>query len=158
MPAEADQPSSQKEYVKVATCLYRHVRTGRYYGCKKVHGRHREHSLGTADRQIAERRLLEWTQSLGKVDAEVEKTTLDQLVNKFVETGRGLAKNTQVTTNAIIKSFKKSMGDNYYEEVRKIRPTQLDEWLASEEPRLRNTTYNRYAGLPIASGAAQPHG
>jgi integrase len=149
MPAEAPQTSSQKEkeYVKVAPCLYRHVRTGRYYGCKKVHGRHREHSLGTADRQIAERRLLEWTQNLSKVDAEVEKTTLDQLVKKFVETGRGMAKNTQVTTNAIIKSFKKSMGHDYYGEVRNIRPSRLDEWLASEEPRLRNTTYNRYAGF-----------
>ena len=39
------------------------------------------------------------------------------------------------------------MGHDYYKEVRKIRPTQLDEWLASEEPRLRNTTYNRYAGF-----------
>jgi hypothetical protein len=89
MPAEAPQISTQKakEYVKVAPCLYRHFKTGRYYGCKKVHGRHREHSLGTADRQIAERQLLEWTQSLGKVDAEVERTTLDQLVKKFAEAG-----------------------------------------------------------------------
>jgi hypothetical protein len=33
------------------------------------------------------------------------------------------------------------------EEVRQIRSSHLDEWLASQEKRLKNTTYNRYAGL-----------
>ena len=149
MDTAALQTSSQKEkeYIRVAPCLYRNTKTQRYYAVKKVHGKHREHSLGTADRQIAERRLKEWVENFGKVDAEVEKTTLNKLVEKFVESGRGQAKNTQVTTNAIIKSFKKWMGRQYYDEVRRIRPSQLDEWLASEEPRLRNTTYNRYAGF-----------
>jgi hypothetical protein len=32
-------------------------------------------------------------------------------------------------------------------EVRQIRSSHLDEWLASQEKRLKNTTYNRYAGL-----------
>jgi hypothetical protein len=100
MPAEAPQTSSQKEkeYVKVANApgLYRHVKTGRYYGCKKVNGRHREHSLGTADRKIAERRYGDWVASLTKIDSEVEKTMLDQLVKRFMEGSRGMAKNTQV--------------------------------------------------------------
>lgn len=32
-------------------------------------------------------------------------------------------------------------------EVRQIRPSHLDEWLALHEPRLKNTSYNRYAGV-----------
>ena len=32
-------------------------------------------------------------------------------------------------------------------EVRHIRPSHLDEWLALHESRLKNTSYNRYAGL-----------
>jgi hypothetical protein len=32
-------------------------------------------------------------------------------------------------------------------EVRQIRPSHLDEWLALHEARLKNTSYNRYAGL-----------
>ena len=76
MGLEAPQASNQKEYFRVAPCLYRHAKSGRYYGCKKVNGRHREHSLGTKDRGIAERRLKEWIDSFGKVDVEVERTTL----------------------------------------------------------------------------------
>ena len=149
MSAKEPPTSSQKEYVKVANApgLYRHVKTGRYLGVKKINGRHREHSLGTSDRKIAERRYQEWVANLTKIDSEVERTTLDQLVKRFVETGRGMAKNTQVTTNAIIKSFKKWMGHDYYMEAQKVCPSQLDQWLASEEPRLRNTTYNRYSGF-----------
>ena len=32
-------------------------------------------------------------------------------------------------------------------QVRQVRPSMLDEWLTHEEPRLRNVTYNRYAGF-----------
>lgn len=151
MPAQEPQSVTtvSNPYVKVAnvTGLYRHIKTGAYYAVKKFGGKRRERSLGTADRKIAERRLKEWVDSFGKVDSEVEKTTLRQLVAKFEESNRGFAKNTQVTTNAIIKSFRKWLGGDFNMEVRQIRPSQLDEWLAEQEPRLRNTTYNRYAGF-----------
>jgi len=32
-------------------------------------------------------------------------------------------------------------------EVRSIKPSHLDQWLAMQEDRLKNTTYNRYTGL-----------
>ena len=148
MPIQAT-PSSNNPYVKVANApgLYRHIKTEQYYAVKKVNGKRREHSLGTADRKIAERRLKEWVDSFGKVDSEVEKNTVRQLVAKFEESSRGYAQNTRVTTKAIIKSFQKFMGHDFDMEARKVRPSMLDEWLASEEPRLRNTTYNRYAGF-----------
>lgn len=149
MPAEEPQTTGQKDYVKVANApgLYRHRRTGRYYGVKKVNGKHREHSLGTSDRKIADRRFKEWAENLGKVDSEVEKTTLRQLIGKFVEINRGTVKNTQATTRPIIESFKKFLGHDLDMEAGQIRPSQLDAWLASQESRLRNTTYNRYAGF-----------
>ena len=69
-------------YVKVANFpgLYRHARSGRYYACKKQGGIRRESRLRTCDRKIAERRLKEWIGNLDKVDAEVEKTTIGQLI------------------------------------------------------------------------------
>ena len=148
MPVQ-EPPSSSNPYVKVANApgLYRHAKTGAYYAVKKFGGKRKERSLGTADRKIAERRLKEWIDNFAKVDSGVEKTTVRQLVAKFEESSRGFVRNTQVTTHAIIKSFQKFMGHDFDMEVRKIRPSQLDEWLASEEPRLRNTTYNRYAGF-----------
>ena len=77
-------------YVKVANYpgLYRHARSGRYYACKKQGGIRRERSLGTCDRKIAERRMKEWLGNLDKVDAEVEKTTLGQLIKRFVKCHR----------------------------------------------------------------------
>ena len=47
-------PAKPPTYVKVANfpCLYRHSRSGRYYGCKKVRGDRREKSLETSDRKI----------------------------------------------------------------------------------------------------------
>ncbi len=73
-------------YAKVANYpgLYRHSRSGRYYACKKQGGIRRERSLGTCDRKIAERRMKEWLGSLDKVDAEVEKTTLGQLIGRYL--------------------------------------------------------------------------
>lgn len=136
-------------YVKVANFpgLYRHARSGRYYACKKQGGIRRERSLGTCDRKIAERRMKEWLGSLDKVDAEVEKTTLGQLIERFVKVTGGMAENTHVTNNAIINHFLSWWPHGRDFQVRHIRPSMLDEWLAHEEPRLRNVSYNRYAGF-----------
>ncbi len=136
-------------YLKVAHVpgLYRHARSGRYYACKKVGGIRRERSLQTADRKIAERRLKEWIGNLDKVDAEVEKTTLGQLIQRFVVVTGGMAHNTHVTNDAIIRHFLAWWPHGKDYQVRQIRPSMLDAWLAHEEPRLRNVTYIRYAGF-----------
>ena len=93
-------------YVKVANFpgLYRHCRSGRYYACKKLNGIRRECSLRTSDRKIAERRLKEWIGNMDKVDAEVEKTTLGQLIQRFLVVTGGMAHNTHVTNDAIINA------------------------------------------------------
>jgi hypothetical protein len=58
-------------------------------------GKRKEHSLGTTDRKIAERRLKSWLSELEVVDAETEKTTLNQLLEKFTAMNRGKAAKTQ---------------------------------------------------------------
>ena len=102
-PAVTKEPT----YVKVAhvTGLYRHARSGRYYACKKLGGIRRERSLQTSDRKIAERRLKEWLGNLERVDAEVEKTALHQLIERFLKVTGSMARNTHVTNAAIIKHF-----------------------------------------------------
>ena len=136
-------------YVKVGNFpgLYRHARSGRYYACKKLGGIRRESSLRTCDRKIAERRLKEWIGNLDKVDAEVEKTTIGQLIQRFLVVTGGMAHNTHVTNNAIINEFLRWWPHGRDYQVRLIRPSSLDEWLALQEPRLRNVSYNRYAGF-----------
>ncbi len=136
-------------YVKVANYpgLYRHSRSGRYYACKKLHGVRRERSLETCDRKIAERRLKEWVGNLEKVDAEVEKTTLEELIERYHAVTASLSESSRATDRSIIKKFLAWWPHGRDCQVRQIRPSMLDEWLAHEAPRLRNVSYNGYTGF-----------
>jgi integrase len=138
-----------REWVKVPNIpgLYRHTVSGRYYGVKTIHGRRKERSLGTTDRKIAERRHCEWIGNLQRVDRERERTTLRELLERFVAVTQGRSIKTQKTNRSIIRHVMKTWPGGIDIEVRQIRPSHLDEWLALHETRLKNTTYNRYAGL-----------
>ena len=141
--------SKSPTYVKVANfpCLYRHNRSGRYYACKKVSGRRKEYSLETCDRKIAERRLKEWVGNLEKVDAEVEKTTISQLVERYLKVTAGLSESSRANDKSVIKKFWAwwPHGKNF--QVRQVRPSMLDEWLVFAAGNLRNVTYNGYAAF-----------
>lgn len=92
-------------YIKVANVagLYRHSRSGRYYGAKKISGKRRDVSLRTTDRQIAGRRMRDWVRNIDRVDHEKERTTFAELINIFVATNRGKSKSTQTNHSSIIK-------------------------------------------------------
>jgi len=141
--------SRGNDYVKVANYpgLYRSVSSQRYLGMKKVNGRRRERSLNTTDRKIAERRMTEWVRSLSKIDVALEKTTLRQLCARFLKLNQGKAKGTQDTDRALVKSLKEWWPYGWDIRVSDIRTSQLEEWLALHEGRLRNTNYNRYTGF-----------
>ena len=136
-------------YVKVPNYpgLYRHSRSGRYYGFKKLHGKRRECSLRTTDRKIAERRHREWIGNLQRVDRERERTTVRELLERFVAVTQGRSIKTRKTNRSIIRHVIKTWPGGIDIEVRQVRPSHVDEWLALHEPRLKNTSYNRYAGL-----------
>jgi integrase len=125
-------------------CLYRHNRNGCYYGIKKISGKRKEHSLQTTDRKIAERKLAVWIKSLDKIDSIAEKTTLEQLIAKFVAIRQGKSDSTKATDASIIKRFEAEWKHDLDIRVSFIKPSHLDEWLASNEGRLKHTTYNRY--------------
>src|SRR5262245_35935674 len=86
--------------------LYRHSVNDKYYAQKKINGKRKEHSLGTPDRKIAERRLREWVANLEQVDSEAEKMTLAALLEKFKEANQGKARKTKQTNESIITRFK----------------------------------------------------
>lgn len=111
MVRDISQTQSPREYVKVpnVTGLYRHTRSGRYYGAKKLHGKRREVSLRTTDRQIAERRLRDWIGKLHRVDVEKERTTFRQLIATFIATTAGKSRSTQTTNACVVKRLKQNM-------------------------------------------------
>jgi integrase len=130
--------------IPTVQCLYRHKLNGTYYGIKKHSGKRKEHSLQTADRKIAERKLAEWVKGLDRIDSTAEKTCLAQLVEKFIAANRGKSLKTQATNASIIKRFTSEWKHGLDIRVSKIRPSYLSEWLANQEGRVKNTTYNRY--------------
>lgn len=150
MPQEAQAPTNPA-YLKIPNVvgLYRHVPSGRYYGVKKVKDKRKERSLGTTDRRIAEARLREWLLSLEKVDTEVEKTTLSELAKSLVAINQGKAYNSRYIIRSVVEELQeflrgKGLGDP---QVRNIRTSHLEEWLANQERRLKNSSYNRYTGV-----------
>jgi integrase len=149
MKNAANRLSTRQLLVKIpnVACLYRHSLNHTYYGIKKAAGKRKEHSLDTTDRQIAERKLRAWITSLGKIDPEAEKTTLAELLEKFTATRSGMSKSTQNTESGIINSLKKHWKHGLDIRVSRIRPSMLDEWLATVEPTLKNSSYNRYTLL-----------
>jgi len=147
MPSTPQESASEFVKIPQVTGLYRNTRTGKYYGAKKVNGRRKERSLGTTDRKIAERRLKDWIASLDRVDHEVEKTTLKVLNQRFLAVCRGKSDSTYTITSGILCSFEEWWPCGGKIEVRNIRTSHLEEWLATFERRLKNTSYNRYAGV-----------
>ena len=149
MSTSVHSNSGQSPYVKVANYpgLYRHAVTGNYCAQKKFKDKRKERSLRTTDRQIAERRFKEWVRQMSKIDSEVEKTELRELIQKYIDINQGKSESTQATNASIIKTFKQSWKHGLAIQVRHIRTTELEEWLASQEKRLANSSYNRYAGF-----------
>jgi integrase len=147
MPSTPQESASEFVKIPQVTGLYRNTRTGKYYGTKKVAGRRKERSLGTTDRKIAERRLKDWIASLDRVDHEVEKTTLKVLNQRFLAVCRGKSDSTYTITSGILLSFEQWWPCGGKIEVRNVRTSHLEEWLATHERRLKNTSYNRYAGV-----------
>jgi hypothetical protein len=110
---------------------------------KEIVGKRKEHSLETSDRKLAERRFKDWAANLNKVDTEAEKTTLAQLVDKFKKTREGLAFKTRKTEQWILGTLEEDWAYGWGIQVSRIRRSMLDEWLAKQESRLKNSSYDR---------------
>ena len=123
-------------------CLYRHRINGTYYGIKKLQGKEKDHSLDTTDRKLAERRLKEWINGLDKLDAEAQKTTLEELLSKFQNIRQGMSKSTNDTELGMINKLRASWKYGLDIRVSDIKPSMLDEWLAQHENKLKNSSYN----------------
>lgn len=147
---EARGKSTRQLLVKIPNvpCLYRHSVTGEYYGIKKLRNKRKKtECFESKDRRIAERKLAAWIKGLANLDTEAEKTTLGQLIKKWVAGRKGLGESTRATDDCIIKRFKADWKHGLNLRVSQVRTSHLDEWLAIQEGRLKNSSYNRYSGF-----------
>ena len=143
MPAQisAQQPPVYEKIPNVVG-LYKHTKSGRYLGAVKLCRKRREVSLRTKDRKIAERRLRDWIGNLRHIEPEKERTTLRELVDTFMAVNAGKSASTQTHHATFSKRLRQTWRLGMDVEVRAIRPSHIDQWLASHEARWKNTTYN----------------
>ena len=85
-------------------CRYRHTVNGTYYGIKKLASKRKEHSLGTDDRKIVERKLKTWISELDRIDTEAEQTNLAQLIEKLTNVRQRKPDSTKATALGIVNS------------------------------------------------------
>lgn len=143
---ETTRKSTSQLLVKIPNFpnLYRHSVNETYYGKKKVKGKPKCKSLDTKDRKTAERKLAEWIKNLDKLDPELSRITLSQLIDKFLAATVGRA--DAGTDASMIKRLRETWthGMNIY--VKDIKPSHLDAWLASNAKagEWKHTTYNKY--------------
>lgn len=152
MPVKQKRKSTTQLLVKIQNrqYLYQHSGSGIYYFKKKVRGKPNDktqESLKTTDRNLAERRLRNRLRELEEVDTEVEHTSLEAILNIYEASFAGKSRKTLQTNKAIVNQFRKNWSHGLNIRIADIRPSQLNGWLATLEGRLKNTSYNRYAGF-----------
>ena len=143
---DMSQKSTRQLLKKISgfPCLYRHSVNDTYYGIAKVGGNRKEHSLGTADRKLAERKLKQWLSDLKTTEGSQAQMTLGKLLEKYQLSFAGKKPKTQQTRMSILKRFRETWPLGERVRVSSIVTSNLVEWLAKHEGRLKNTTYNEY--------------
>src|SRR5260370_25158898 len=78
--------SSNGVVQKVGECLYRYSSNGVYYARIRVDGKEIKRSLGTADRDLAKRKLADFKDEQRQIDRSQGKLTLAELCDRYLKT------------------------------------------------------------------------
>lgn len=122
--------------------LYRHSVNGVYYGKKKFAGKRKEHSLGTNDRALAERRLKQWLADLEASDPALEKTTLGTLLETFLSIRSKKGDGTVRTERSIAKQLRETWPGGLDQKISSVKVSDLKQWLTSRN--FAPANHNRY--------------
>ena len=127
--------------------LYRHSVNGSYYGRKKHAGKHKEHSLGTADRALAERRLRVWIADLESIDPANENSTFESLIERYQKTYAGKALKTVATRNSCAKRIRATWLGGTNVKLSTIKHSDLQGWLGLVEKDVGPAGFNLYGAF-----------
>jgi len=143
-PTARNQPESVTEspFQKVAECLYRHRSSQVYYGLVKRAGKQYRRSLRTIDRKLAERRLVEFREKVGRLDPRkgTGKATFEDVAKAWFESIKGnlKAKSAERRETSIRQLSAAFTGLP----VRNLTTKDCDEWSARRGAGISASTYN----------------
>jgi integrase len=126
MTKPADKTSA---FRKVGPCLYRY-KDGTYYARFKSGGKEIRQSLSTTDRKLAERNLAEKKQQQSQIDPAKNKMTLAELCDTYSKTVQHQKPKTVERKTYIVKRIKDEWPGGSRVQVCKIKPTDINLWLA----------------------------
>lgn len=129
-------------FQKVGECLYRHVTSGIYYALVKRGGKQIRRSLKTKDRQLAQRRLAEFREKVGRLtaDAKTGRTTFADLAEQWFATASVRLKPASAARKRL--SVRNLAGFFGQTPVRNIVPHDCEEWMRARSPKVAASTFN----------------
>jgi integrase len=121
---------SRTQWTKSGIGLYRYNPNGQYHARVRVGGKLYRRSLGTADYQLARRKLSDFKRDLGRTDARAGKTTFGAVLDKYAQTIGGLSASSQKDKRAIITKLKSMWLGIDALPLRVIKPSDVSAWLS----------------------------
>ena len=94
------------KFVRVSENLYRYSSSKTYYAVYRREGKLVWKSLGTADRELAKRRLKEEIATAGRIDARQKDMSVESLLRLYEEQLSRFDVGTQVNRKSILNTFR----------------------------------------------------
>jgi integrase len=133
----------QSVFRKVGECLYKHESSGIYYGLVKRCGKQFRRSLKTNDRVLANRRLSELKEKVGRLSnvKSARRITLIELADRWFGTVKGNLKPLSAgRVQTCIDQIKPYFSDV---NIRNITRAMCDEWATKRGDKISASTFNK---------------
>jgi integrase len=119
-----------QSWTKSASCLYRYVPSGMYHARVRFAGVLYRKKLGTDDFSLARRKLADFRQNLGRVDARAGNTSFGAVLDTYATTLGNLSASSQKDKRAIIGKLKATWFGIDTLPLRLIKPSDVSAWLS----------------------------
>jgi integrase len=146
MKTHASPPPASPEYVLVAECLYRNSASKVYYGLLKRGGKQIRRSLKTTDRKLANRRLAELREKVGRMSAQsaAARLTFAQVSDLWLNVWSAHLKPASILSlQHKIKELSRTFGPL---PVRSITRAVCEDWAQMRSPGVAAATFNHDRG------------
>src|SRR2546423_6543412 len=132
---------------RVAQGLYRYSTSGVYFAHVRIQGKLFREWLRTTDRQLANRKLADFRAKKLEVDPKLAKITIAELCDRYSETLAHLSASSIKAKRGILSRVKSEWPEGKFAQLKSIKPSHCEKWLAKQAQRIGRSHYNAYLQL-----------
>jgi integrase len=133
------------EKVRGTEGLYRYPSNDKYYARFVVNGKELRRSLGTTDRALAKRKLLQMRETAKRIDPAAERLTLAGLCDRYLSTTQNLRPKTVAQKMYVVARIKEEWPGGSDVLIRKVLPSHAQTFLSRYT--FGASSYNAYLGV-----------